>query len=130
MQETTQVSETNHRYIHSFLLHMGVVRWSKSSRRLELALQYIIDNNIIPEYPMKCLYVDMAKQQKSTYSAVERSLRYGIESMWECDAPSCSTIFFHSSEPVRRPCVSEFLCLFAQAYRQGDIIRWVDAIEV
>lgn len=30
MQDTTQVSETNHRYIHSFLLHMGVVRWSKN----------------------------------------------------------------------------------------------------
>ena len=130
MQDTQQIAETNHRYIHSFLLHMGVINWSKSSRTLELALQFIIDNNIIPEYPMKCLYVDMAKQQKSTYSAVERSLRYAIEAMWEFDAPNCSMIFYHSSEPLRRPCVSAFLCLFAQAYRQGDIIRWVDAIEV
>ncbi|MBQ8248478.1 MAG: hypothetical protein IJY93_01155 [Clostridia bacterium] len=116
-------------YVYLSLLHLGVVRWNRSSKRLLRALQYVISNDLVIEGPVKCLYAELATAQKCTYGVIEHSLRYAIGRMWECSHTECSKLLYHSSEIHRCPSVSEFLCLYSDAFKRGIIQTWVDSLE-
>ena len=113
-------------YIHTSLIKLGVMRWNKSSRRLERALRYIIENDVIPEQPVKCLYADLAKAQKCKWNTVERSLRYAVNSLWNGNQVLCSKLFYWTDDRLPCPSVSDFLSLYLSAYQRGVIKEWVD----
>ncbi len=116
-------------YIHLSLLHLGAVMWNQSSKRLLRTLQYVISNGVITEGPVKCLYAELATSQKCTYSVIERSLRYAVGRMWECSGAECSRLLYHSKKTLPCPPVSEFIVLYADAFKRGDIKAWVDEME-
>lgn len=119
----------NDEYIFLSLLHLGAVSWNKSSIRLLLALQYVISHNIITDGSVKYLYSELAFSQNSTYSVIERSLRYAVHRLWECSHSECSKLLYRSRENNRCPSVSEFICLYAAAFQRGIIQDWVDMLE-
>ncbi len=119
----------NNEYIYLSLLHLGVVKWSKSSKCLLRALQYVISNDLVIEGPIKCLYAELATSQKCTYSTIERSLRYALERIWECSCAECSKLLYHSRDILQRPSVSEFIFLYSCAFKRGIIQAWVDSVE-
>lgn len=119
----------NNEYIYLSLLHLGAVMWNTSSKRLLHTLQYVISNDLIIEGPVKCLYAELATSQKCTYSVIERSLRYAIGQTWECSRAECSKLLYHSREALRCPSVSEFIYLYANAFKRGTIQAWVDSLE-
>ncbi len=117
-------------YIYLSLLHLGIVKWNKSSNYLLRALQYVVSNDIIIEGPVKCLYAELATAQKCTYSVVERSLRYAIGRVWERRCAECSKLLYHSNETMHCPSVSEFIFLYSDAFKRGIIQTWVDTVEM
>ena len=119
----------NNEYIYLSLLHLGAVMWNTSSKRLLRALQYVTENNLITEGPVKCFYAELAASQKCTYSVIERSLRYAIGRTWECNRAECSRLLYHSRQALRCPSVSEFIYLYANAFKRGTIQTWVDSLE-
>ena len=119
----------NDEYIYLSLLHLGAVMWNTSSKRLLHALQYVTANNLMIEGPVKCLYAELATSQKCTYSVIERSLRYAVGRMWECSCAECSKLLYHSRQVMRCPSVSEFIYLYANAFKCGTIQAWVDSLE-
>ncbi len=116
-------------YIYLSLLHLGSVMWNQSSKRLLRALQYVTSNDVITEGPVKCLYAELAISQKCNYSVIERSLRYAVGRMWQCSSAECSRLLYHSKKALPCPSVSEFICLYADAFKRGDIKAWVDEME-
>lgn len=129
MQNSQNHPEKYTDYIHASLLHLGVIRWNKSSYRLERALQYVIEHDSIPEQPVKCLYADLAKDQKSSWKVIERSLRYAVHTLWDNNTEVCSRLFFNTWERAPCPCVSEFLSLYFSAYQRGEIQKWINSYE-
>ena len=103
--------------------------WNQSSKRLLRALQYVTSNDRITEGPVKCLYAELATSQKCTYGVIERSLRYAVGRMWQCSGAECSRLLYHSKKTLPCPPVSEFICLYADAFKRGDIKAWVDEME-
>ena len=116
-------------YIHLSLLHLGSVMWNQSSKRLLHALQYVVSHNLVTEGPVKCLYAELATSQKCTYGVIERSLRYAVRRMWQCSGAECSRLLYHSKKTLPCPPVSEFIVLYADAFKRGDIKAWVDKME-
>ena len=119
----------NNEYIYLSLLHLGAVMWNTSSKRLLHALQYVVSNDLITDGPVKRLYAELAASQKCTYSVIERSLRYAIGRTWECNRSECSKLLYHSRESLPCPSVSEFILLYAAAFKRGCIQAWVDSLE-
>ncbi len=116
-------------YIYLSLLHLGAVMWNQSSKRLLRALQYVTSNDRITEGPVKCLYAELATSQKCTYGVIERSLRYAVGRMWQCSGAECSKLLYHSKKVLPCPTVSEFICLYVNAFKRGNIKAWVDKME-
>ncbi|MBQ8551906.1 MAG: hypothetical protein IJ428_03725 [Clostridia bacterium] len=129
MEASPQLSSDDYRYIHLSLLHLGVVRWTKSSLRLERAIIFAMSNRLIPRRSVSSLYAELNKDDNCTESAIERSLRYVVRVLWECDPRNCSWMFYHSAEALPSPSVSEFLCLYVSAFKRGVIREWVDSFE-
>lgn len=127
MQNSQHQSPNSNDYIHASLLHLGVIRWNKSSRRLERALEYVIHHDSIPDQPVKCLYADLAKAQKCSWKVIERSLRYAIHTLWDSNTEICSRLFLNTWEHMPCPCVSEFLSLYVSAFQRGAIQEWIDS---
>lgn len=130
---TMQNPQTHHlstaHYVHASLLHMGVVRWNKSSLRLERALEYVIEHDSIPNQPVKCMYADLAKAQKCSWMVIERSLRYAVNTLWYSNQAVCSMLLYRTRELLPCPCVSEFLSVYVSAFQRGVIEEWVDSYE-
>ena len=129
MQTNQKLQFDNHHYIHSSLLHLGVVKWNKSSVRLEKAIQYVIEHDSIPYQPVKCLYADIAKAQRCSWQVIERSLRYATNTLWYNNQELCCKLFYRTRQLLPCPCVSEFLCLYTAAFQRGIIQEWVDSNE-
>jgi len=127
MANTVKSCMDEQTYIHLSLLYLGIKSWNNSSRRLEAALQYAIDNQISEKQTMKCLYADLAKAQSCKWNAMERSLRYAIRTLWDKQSECCTKLLYRSCELMPKPCISEFLYLYAAAYNDGVIQDWVDA---
>ncbi len=127
--ETTKHQFDDNEYVYLSLLHLGAVEWNKSSKRLLLALQYVVTHDVVIDGPVKCLYAELAHSQRCTYSVIERSLRYAIGRMWECSCAECSKLLYHSRETRRCPSVSEFMRLYSDAFKRGAIQAWVDSLE-
>ena len=119
----------NNEYVYLSLLHMGAVEWTKASNRLLFALQYVTSRDSIATEPVKYLYTELAAEQNTTYSVVERSLRYAISRIWECSGAECSQLLYHSRETLPCPSVSEFMFLYNAAFQRGIIQKWVDTME-
>lgn len=126
MQTPQHLHRTPNDYIHASLLHLGVIRWNKSSRRLERALQYVIEYDSIPYQPVTSLYADLAKAQKCSWKVIERSLRYAVHTLWDSNIEVCSRLFFNTWELMPCPCVSEFFSLYVSAFQRGAIKAWID----
>ena len=116
-------------YVHASLLHMGVIRWNKSSLRLERALKYVLVHDSIPNQPVKCMYADLAKAQRCSWEAMERSLRYAVNALWDSNRAVCSILLYRTHELVPCPCVSEFLSVYVSAFQRGVIKEWIDSYE-
>lgn len=129
MEKIIDTNLSDDEYIYLSLLHLGAVTWNKSSKRLLLALQYVISDKSIIEKPVKCLYDQLAFLQKCTYGVIERSLRYAIQQLWECSKSECSKLLYHSTVTLHCPSVSEFIFLYASAFQRGIIQDWVDTLE-
>ena len=129
MQNSQHQPQNSNDYIHASLLHLGVIRWNKSSRRLERALEYVIERDSIPDQPVKCLYADLAKNQKCSWKVIERSLRYAVRTLWDSNTEICSRLFLNTWERMPCPCVSEFLSLYVSAFQRGAIQEWIDSYE-
>ena len=104
-----ELTEAEKKTIYLSMLHLGVVRWTKSSRRLEYALQYVIQHEDIWNMQMTELYVDISRLDHSTWIAVERSLRVIIHRLWSVRRDVCEKLFFHSEQHHERLSVSQFL---------------------
>lgn len=129
MKDAVQLQFEERKYIHLSLLHLGVIKWSKSARRLRSAIEYVLEHEAIIELPIGYLYEYLAKQEGCSYNVIERSLRYVINDLWRCDPKNCSKLFLRSAKPLPCPCVSEFLCLYIAAFQRGVIREWVDSFE-
>ncbi len=116
-------------YIYLSLLHLGAIMWNKSSKRLLLALQYVISHDDITGGSVTRFYTELAALQNCTDMVIERSLRYAVGRMWECSHTECSKLLYRSKEPMPCPSVSEFIFLYADAFKRGIIQTWVDSVE-
>ena len=116
-------------YIYLSLLHLGAVSWSKSHKRLLHALQYVISHDLITSKPARHLYAELAALENCSYGIIERSLRYAIRGIWECSHVECSKLLYHSRAVARCPSVSDFIFLYARAFKHGAIQEWVDSLE-
>ncbi len=116
-------------YIYLSLLHLGAIMWNKASKRLLLALQYVISHDSVTAGPIKHLYTEIAALDNCTDIVIERSLRYAIRRVWECSHAECSKLLYRSKETRSCPTVSEFIFLYADAFKRGIIQAWVDEVE-
>lgn len=116
MENIINTNLSDDEYIYLSLLHLGAVTWDKSSKRLLLALQYVISDKSIIEPPVKCLYDQLAFLQKCTYGVIERSLCYAIQQLWECSKSECSKLLYHSAVTLHCPSVSEFVFYTLQLF--------------
>lgn len=116
-------------YIYLSLLHLGAIMWNKSSKRLLCALQYAISNDMVTSRSVYRFYAEIAALQNCTDIVIERTLRYAINRMWECSHAECSKLLYRSSKPMPCPSVSEFIFLYADAFKRGIIQAWVDVVE-
>ena len=123
-----ELTEEEKETIYLSLLHLGVVNWTKSSRRMEYAMRYVVQHDDIQNMPVIELYVDVAKMVHCKWNAVERSLRYMLGSMWKDYGSECAQLFFHSATPVSKPQMSQFLYLYKQEFENGNIRRWNESI--
>ncbi len=116
-------------YIYLSLLHLGAIMWNKSSKRLLLALQYVISHDDVTGGSVTRFYTELAALQNCTDMVIERSLRYAVGRMWECSHAECSKLLYRSNASHSCPTVSEFICLYTDAFKRGIIQKWVDSIE-
>lgn len=123
-----ELTEAEKETIYYSLVHLGAIRWARSTKRMMYALQYVIQHENITDMQVIELYVDIAKKDHCKWSAVERSLRYFINAMWEKHDLECSMLFFHSGKPVPRPSNSQFLIVYKTEYEKGNIQKWNDAV--
>lgn len=114
--------------IYLSLLHLGVIHWTKSSKRMQLAMQYVVAREDLAGMPVIELYADIAKINHDKWQAVERSLRVSLDSIWKNHTQECSQLFFHSATPVKKPQMSQFLYLYKQEFENGNIQRWNESI--
>lgn len=116
---------TDNEYIYLSLLYLGANVWNKSAKRLLHTLQYATSYEIASKH----LYAELSTSQNCTYSAIERSLRYAIGRMWECSHTECSKLLYRKKHTAHCPSVSEFIFLYADAFKRGEIQAWVDSID-
>ena len=124
-----KTSQENHELIYLFLLHMDGYSWNKGSRRLETALQYLLELEIPEDHQVKEIYAEVAKRTGGDWRAAERSLRYGIQRFWRLHSEECSTLFYRCSHHTECPCVSEFLIMFHTANERGSLRLWIETVE-
>lgn len=125
-----ELTEDDKETIYLSLLHLGVVRWTKSSRRMEYAMRYVIQHDDIQNMQVIELYVDVAKMDRCKWKAVERSLRYMLNSMWKDYESECAMLFYHSATPVQKPTMAQFLYIYKQEYERGNIRKWNNSIAI
>lgn len=128
MEENT-VSREKRELVYLFLLHMGGYSWNKGSRRLEAALQYLLDLDTPEDHQIKEVYAEVAERTGGDWRAAERSLRYTIRKIWRKHTQECSLLFYHSTDHTECPTVSEFLFMFHTANGQNAIRYWIDTVE-
>ena len=129
MKLEQQLSEDDLKYIQLSLLHLGAAKWTRSAVRLKRAIEYVLSHHVLPEESVGCLYNTLAKQDGCTYGVIERSLRYAINNLWNCDPRNCSKLFLRSVEAQPCPGVSQFLYLYTAAYQRGIIKEYVDSLQ-
>ena len=125
-----ELTEADKETIYLSLLHLGVVRWTKSSRRMEYAMRYVVQHEDLPNMQVIELCADVAKMDHCKWKAVERSLRYMLNTMWKDYGAECAMLFYHSATPVPKPSLSQFLYIYKQEYESGNIQRWNDSIAI
>lgn len=123
-----ELTEDEKETIYLSLLHLGVVNWTKSSCRMEYAMRYVIQHEDISNIQVLEMYVDVAKMAHCKWKAIERSLRYSLDSMWKSYGLDCAKLFFHSATPVPKPSMSQFLYIYKQEFENGNIRKWNDSI--
>ena len=125
MRELTKAEKET---IYLSLLHLGVVHWTKGSKRMELAMRYMIQREDVSDMQALELYADVAKMSRCKWTAIERSLRTALTKMWRDNGLECSRLFFHSTMLVERPQVSKFVYLYKREFENGNIQRWNESI--
>ena len=124
-----KLSEKERELVYLFLLHMDGYSWSKSSRRLEAALLYLLELDEPEDHLVKEVYSEVAIRTGGDWRSAERSIRHAIQRLWGLHTEECSKLFYHSSEHVHCPSVSEFLYIFHTAHKRNLIRLWVEAAE-
>ena len=123
-----ELTEAEKETIYLSLLHLGVVHWTKGSKRMELAMRYMIQREDVLDMQALELYADVAKMSRCKWTAIERSLRTALTNMWRDYGLECSRLFFHSTTFVERPQVSKFVYLYKREFENGSIQRWNESI--
>jgi hypothetical protein len=123
-----ELTEAEKETIYLSLLHLGVVHWTKGSKRMELAMRYMIQREDVSDMQALELYADVAKMSRCKCTAIERSLRPALTNMWRDYGLECSRLFFHSTTLVERPQVSKFVYLYKREFENGSIQRWNESI--
>ena len=123
-----ELTEAEKETIYLSLLHLGVVHWTKGSKRMELAMRYMIQREDVSDMQALELYADVAKMSRCKWTAIERSLRTALTNMWRDYGLECSRLFFHSTTLVERPQVSKFVYLYKREFENGSIQRWNESI--
>ena len=123
-----ELPEAEKETIYLSLLHLGVVHWTKGSKRMELAMRYMIQREDVSDMQTLELYADVAKMSRCKWTAIERSLRTALTNMWRDYGLECSRLFFHSTTLVERPQVSKFVYLYKREFENGNIQRWNESI--
>jgi hypothetical protein len=124
-----KLTEEDRELVYLFLLHMDGYSWSKSSRRLEAALLYLMELEDPEDHQVKEVYSEVAIRTGGDWRAAERSLRHAIQRLWAMHTEECSKLFYHSSDHVYCPTVSEFLYIFHTANKRNLIRLWVETAE-
>lgn len=125
-----ELTEAEKQTIYLSLLHLGVVHWTKGSKRMELAMRYVVQREDILDMQVLEMYADVAKMAHCKWKAIERSLRASLTNMWKSHGLECSRLFFHSAVLVERPPMSQFLYLYKQEFENGNIQHWNESIAV
>ena len=123
-----ELTEADKETIYYSLVHMGVVGWNRSCIRMQYALEYVVQHENLTDMQVIPMYVDIAKMDHCKWKAVERSLRYTINSIWEKQGLECSMLLYHSGTQVKRPSNSNFLYQYKEEYKKGNIQRWNDSV--
>ena len=124
-----RLTEEDRELVYLFLLHMDGYSWSKSSRRLEAALLYVLELEEPEDHQVKEVYSEVATRTGGDWRAAERSLRHAIQRLWGLHTEECSKLFYRSSAHIHCPSVSEFLYIFHTANKRNLIRLWVEAAE-
>lgn len=124
-----RLSEEDRELVYLFLLHMDGYSWSKSSRRLEAALLYLLELDEPEDHQVKEVYSEVAIRTGGDWRAAERSLRHAIQRLWGMHTEECSKLFYRSSDYIHCPYVSGFLYIFHTANKRNLIRLWVEAAE-
>ena len=124
-----KVSAEDRELVYLFLLHMDGYSWSKSSRRLEAALLYLLELDDPEDHQVKEVYSEVAVRTGGDWRAAERSIRHAIQRLWGLHTEECSKLFYHSTDHIHCPSVSEFLYIFHTANKRNLIRLWVEAAE-
>ena len=74
-----KVSAEDRELVYLFLLHMDGYSWSKSSRRLEAALLYLLELDDPEDHQVKEVYSEVAVRTGGDWRAAERSIRHAIQ---------------------------------------------------
>lgn len=127
--QITRAISSDAEYVKSFLLHMNAYRWTKASKRMEVALLYLIESGGPDNIQVKAIYAEVASRMHCSWNAVERSLRYALNSLWQNRQADCSRLFYREMTRCECPTVSDFLYIFYSAYKRGVISSFVDSIE-
>lgn len=128
-QQFTPLPESDVECIHLFLLKMELCKWAKSSKRLETALICLLESGYPEDMQVKELYAEVASRTHSSWGAAERSLRYGVHTLWDSHREECSWLFYRVYHDCECPSVSDFLNLFYSAYQRGWIRSFVEHSE-
>ena len=122
-QDEIVLTQEDKDLIYYTLLHLGSVGWTKACTRMISAMEYVLVHDI-SNMQVSSLCVDIGKEHRVTWLAVERSLRCCIKRMWRLHHQECVNLFYHTHVLIPIPSTSDFLFMFKKEFQNGNIRRW------
>jgi len=104
-------------YISEILSRIGIISNTKGYNYLKSAIIMAYNNPSILKGITKCLYPEIAKQNKTNSSSVERAIRYVIETTWNRDKEDYELIGFDISG--KKPKNSYFIAVLADYLKKS-----------
>lgn len=99
------------RRIASILNEIGIMPNLKGYKYLRMAIMMSLEDEVLLEGITKFLYPDIAKENRTTYTRVERAIRHALETAWDKGNGKIyyKILGYMDSNNGKRPTNSEFI---------------------